>query len=177
MILNPKLMLSSGVLTSPNFAIDVAKQLQPNGIDLRIDEIRKVPCNKMSPFMLYEDGKKVAPMHGACEGTLMNRNDAFVLEKGYAYSAECFEVVKIPNDVVGMVYGRSTLMRNGVFCRASVYDSGFHDHVGMMIYPFVDFWLERRTRIAQIIFHSANTAHLYDGQYGLDKGENFNEVY
>jgi deoxycytidine triphosphate deaminase len=176
MILNPKLMLSSGVLTSPNLEVNLDQQLQPNGIDLRVDVIKKVPCNKMSPFMLYKDGKKVAPTHGACEGTLMNSNDAFVLEKGYAYSAECFEMVKIPHGVMGMVYGRSTLMRNGVFCRASVYDSGYHDHVGMMVYPFVDFWVERGTRIAQIIFHSANTAHLYNGQYGV-KGENFDEVY
>jgi len=176
MILNPKTILDLGILTSPCLEVNLDQQLQPNGIDVRVDVIKKVPYNSMAPFKLYENGKKVVPAHHICKGTLMNDEDAFVLERGYAYSAECFEVVKIPKNVMGMVYGRSTLMRNGVFCRASVYDSGFHDHVGMMIYPFVDFWVQRGTRIAQIIFQSAKTAYQYNGQYGIVKGENVDEL-
>lgn len=177
MILNPKTILTAQILTSPDYPFCEKEQLQPNGIDLRIRKVLKVPRNMHSPFRMYADGSKHVPDQGVCEGTLLHDGPAFVLERGYAYSVECYEKVQIPRNVAAMVYGRSTLHRNGVLCRAGVYDSGFNDFVGLMMFPFCDFWVEKRTRIAQIIFYKSDTSHIYDGQYGLKKGANLDAMY
>jgi len=169
MILSPKEILDKGILTSPDLELDLENQLQPNGIDIRVRDIQRVQCNMHTPLKLWADGRKTVPDPYTCEMTILDKegNDEFVLNKGYAYSVECFEMVKVPRGMVALVYGRSTLHRNGVFCRASVYDSGFHDHIGLMMFPFQDAWIEVGTRIAQIVFYQAKTAHLYKGQYGL----------
>jgi deoxycytidine triphosphate deaminase len=126
----------------------------------------KLEVNDMRPFKLWADGEKEVVNAGAAEGTIMHGDEGFVLRRGYAYEATCYEYVKIPKQVVAFIYGRSTLHRNGIFCRASVYDSGFEDYAGLMIFPFCDFWVEKRTRIAQIVFMQSQGDSMYNGQYG-----------
>lgn len=174
MILSPKDIINRKILESPELELDLENQLQPNGIDIRIKSVTKIQCNMHDPLKLWADGRKHVPISGVCEGTLLSGNTSFVLRKGYAYSAECYEVVKVPNGMAALVYGRSTLHRNGIFCRASLYDSGFHDRIGLMMFPFQDLWVEIGTRIAQIVFMKARTAYQYAGQYGRTKGKKIN---
>ncbi|MHC4644002.1 MAG: dCTP deaminase domain-containing protein [Planctomycetota bacterium] len=174
MIVDPNRIIKKRILTSPLLPMDLEEQVQPNGIDVRIREVGELPINMHKPFKMWANGKKYVPQHGPCEGTLMNDNPAFVLKRGYPYTINCYEMVEVPVGLVAMVYGRSTLHRNGVFCRSAVYDAGFHDHVGMMMFPFVDYWVEQQTRVAQIVFFEAKGSGKYDGQYGLKKGDKIN---
>ena len=165
MILNPRMILSRRILTSLELPFDKEDQIQPNGIDVRVKNIRQIQCDMHKPFKMWADGRKEVPNSYICEGTLLDDNPAFVLHRGYAYDAEMYEHVKIPEGIVGFIYGRSSLHRNGVFCRASVYDSGFDNRIGLMMFPFQDFWVEQGTRIAQIVFMEAKSSHQYHGQY------------
>lgn len=163
MIINPQRAIDEGWITFPEEPLN-DKQLQPNGIDIRLKIAWKIPIHK--PFKLLNH-KTCHLNKYRCEQSLYEDHPTMLFERGLAYSVESFEFVKIPNNIVGMVYGRSSLNRNGVFCRASVYDSGFEDFIGFTMYPFVPFEAHYGIRVAQIVFMEAESAHLYHGQYAL----------
>jgi deoxycytidine triphosphate deaminase len=84
---------------------------------------------------------------------------------GSIYSVETLEYAKIPENSVAMVYGRSTLNRNGILIRSSLYDSGFENYIGFTMYAFSGLRTQVGVRLAQIVFYPAEYSRLYNGQY------------
>jgi len=163
MIINPQVAIDEGWITFPEEPIN-DQQLQPNGIDLRLKIAWKVPIH--TPFKLYKDRTCHLNRYRA-EGSLHKDIPVIIMERMMCYNVESFEFVSIPENVAAYVIGRSSLNRNGVFCRSTLYDSGFKDYVGAAVYPFVPCHLHYGARFAQIIFMEAQSAKMYDGQYQL----------
>lgn len=159
MIINPRLALDNGWITFPNRPME-SNQLQQNGIDVRIDCAYKIPIHKT--FMLLVDDAhhldRYTPKKSSCKG-----RQTILMERGIPYNADCFEYVSVPKDVVARVYIRSTLNMNGVWGQSTLYDSGFENFVGLMLYPWVPFEVHVGARIAQIVFMKAESNSLYRG--------------
>lgn len=84
--------------------------------------------------------------------------------------ASTVEYVKIPNNVVGQVVGKSSIGRLGLFIEnAGLIDPGFEGNITLELYNAsntpID--LSKLDRICQIIFTKLNTPalHSYDGHY------------
>lgn len=162
MIYNPHHAIENKWITFPDLPLDKKEQLQPNGIDLRVKTIHKLPIHK--PFRLLESGKQALDQW-QCEGGYKDNKFTFLLDRATPYVAECYERVHLPRNVTGIVFGRSTFNRNGIIIRSALYDSGFNNHVGFVIYPFVPVELHPGVRMCQIIFVQSDSYHLYNGQY------------
>jgi len=94
----------------------------------------------------------------------------FDLAPGY-YELEFWEGCKIPNNYVGLIRQRSSVLRNGALIHSSVFDPGFEtDSMGCFIAVFCPLFIERNARVAQMYFHECEpVAKGYDGQFQKDK--------
>lgn len=134
-------------------------QLQPNGIDLRVREVFHI--NSLLPFELCVEETKHCPRTKLAHDSQL----FFHLRKGNAYGIETYEYITMPKDVAALIYGRSSLNRNGLLARASLYDSGFQNYAGFTLYAFNDAKIQLKSRVAQMVFMTADSAQLYKGQY------------
>ena len=127
MIINPKKALERGWLKAVKGCpkIDEKKQLQQNGIDLRVKSMLSISANQNLA------GDPVYNPKNAYEGFCFVR-------RGIAVAIDSMEYVNVPEKVVAMVVHRSSFNRRGIFVTGSVYDSGFRGNVGSTMYPFVD---------------------------------------
>lgn len=167
MVINPERALAEGWIKFPLKGMD-DNQLQPNGIDLRIRQAAKLDVGcKLEMFNCSTNHAK----QNNVETRLIQNKKCFFLPSFSPHLVETYEYISVPKDVVALVFGRSTLNRNGVILRASIYDSGFENFVGFVVYPFINFTIETGTRIAQVVFQSAETSHMYEGQYGISKNK------
>jgi deoxycytidine triphosphate deaminase len=140
------------------------EQLQPSGIDVRLQEAHRIQQDSF--LWLAKDSTKHATREE--QFIIPNQKDGksfYKFHRGVPYSIKSYEFVKVPPNVIAIVYGRSTLNRNGILCRSSIYEPGYHDFVEFTLYPFINFQAERSVRIAQIIFYPADSCFLYNGQY------------
>ena len=182
-MLKPTEIIRLGYLTGVGCE---ATQVQPNGVDIRVDKVWEVVSGGFLPAdpHLIEDGgedgesaRKVPPrgteLCAVDEGKhSVSPSGVFRLSPGKAYQMEAFEHVKVPPHLMAEVIGRSSLNRAGVFLRSTLYDSGFCNQIGLVAYPSVEIGIQRGARIAQIVFSEATSGHLYDGQYqGTDEAK------
>lgn len=159
MILSPKFILKEGILGPASGFPLLEKQIQTNGIDVRIRTV--VSLGGDVDFR----EKEIDETHFSKTKLFSDDGGFYNLKKGTPYSVDCFETVNIPENIAAIVYGRSTFNRRGIFIRSSLYDSGFCNVVGCTVYPWVDCRIEVQSRIAQIVFFDANSSKLYSGQY------------
>ena len=144
------------------------EQIQPNGIDLTVDKIFIViggsvlscvpDLNERSELSEYHDGH----LHGL-------RKTGWFLSPGY-YVIEWTEVVRIPDNAIGLLSPRSTLLRIGGWVCGAVWDRGYHGkgRSGLILHNHLLF--EQGTRLAQMIFINATkTGETYNGQYQYEQ--------
>lgn len=83
------------------------------------------------------------------------------------------EGCKIPNNYVGLIRQRSSMLRNGTVLHSSVFDPGFEtDFMGTVMVVNETIFIEEGARVAQIYFHECEPVHeedLYNGQWQGDK--------
>lgn len=137
-------------------------QIQPNGIDLRVRSVSKVLDGGNTFVLTASDEKIHVPKD------VMKEDDLSYIEgrSGSAYIIDFEEYVEVPRGTVAFIYGRSSLNRNGLLIRSSVFDSGFKGQIGAVMYAFSSFRIQRGARLAQIVFARCDTASLYNGSYG-----------
>jgi len=157
MVIDPKIALEEGWLTSPDISFDREKQLQPNGIDLRINKVA------------WQTGKLSIGVEGVEQYAdiidIPLAIDRYHLFANKSYEGTAYEYVKVPEGVIALIIHRSTFNRNGVFITGSIYDSGFVGYCGFSIRPSINIEVQRGTRVAQIVFFRAEGESLYSGQY------------
>lgn len=92
--------------------------------------------------------------------------EVFMLTPG-VYSIEFDQGLKpLSKNDTAIIYNRSSLGRNGVLIRSSIYDPGFETpKMGAVMYVFAPVSIERHSRVAQIVIHENEDAELYEGQY------------
>ena len=153
-------MVKSGYFVSQY--IDVGEgSVQPNGVDLSVDSIFQF--DPWDEGVIFGDGVFIPDRE-----LVSDVNGLYSLEKG-TYIVQYNEKVEIPEDCIGLVLPRSSLMRCGSNIDTAVWDSGYNGiglgrlDVGNRIQ------IERGARVAQMIFIEANSHKSYDGKY---QGEN-----
>lgn len=136
--------------------------IQPNAVDLRLEKVFKI---NTAVFTIDEEQK----IHRGSEELVPAGDGYFWLPPG-DYEVVMANSIKVAEGESGFVITRSTLNRNNVFLTSGLYDSGYNGlmaavmHVGtatMKIKP--------NTRIGQYLSFRAQTAVLYDGDYGHGK--------
>ncbi len=147
-------------------AVDVETQLQPNGIDLRIDRVQRLVS---------------AARHSASDGARApaERDDVMADVDGWwelprgAYVITYREKVNLPNDLTALIRPRSSLLRSGVALHGAVWDAGYSGRGEGLLSVLNErgYRLQRGARIAQLVFFrlSSATVHAYAGRY---QGEN-----
>lgn len=133
-------------------------QIQPNGVDLRVD--------KISDFLnrgIIESGENDATLPAKSK-VLEEKNGIYQLGRG-VYELRYKEEIHIPPGIVGLVLPRSSLMRCGAMINTALWDQGYRG-VGMgMLQVGNGIDIEPGARVAQMIFIEAERNDSYDGQY------------
>ena len=134
--------------------------IQPNTIDLRVQSVMRIGSGE---FSIDEDSKA----HRKQVEVPKDKDGYWELEKGGCYAIDSNQYIEMGEGEIGIVLGRSTFNRNGVFIVSSVYDSGFRDYIGATLYNIGGLTRFRYgTSFAHLILAKAVTLSMYTGDYG-----------
>ncbi len=146
---------------------DVERQVQPNGVDIRIDRVFKLT----SPALLGESDALREP--AAREEIKPDADGWWDLHQG-AYVIAARERVNLPKDLLALARPRSTLLRSGVAIHTAVWDAGYSGR-GEALLSVLNgrgFRVQRGARVIQLVFlrleHPA--AEGYRGKYQGEGG-------
>lgn len=168
MIVNPKTIVERGIVTD---ILSEKEQVQPNGIDLRIDKIWDIPEGLVVDFT---NEKRKIP-----EGKIVfdsEKDEFVVLNKGgttnKVYSIQASETMNIPPDMAAVVLTRSTLLRGGAFIVSALWDSGYKGKGKLLLSVPPNAKFYKDAKFGQIVFFNAESASLYIGKWqgeGMEK--------
>ncbi|WP_096394125.1 deoxyuridine 5'-triphosphate nucleotidohydrolase [Halorubrum trapanicum] len=131
------------------------EQRQPNGVDLTVDAV----FAQTEPGRLGRDGKRVGERR-----ELEPRGDCYRLERG-SYVVRYGEPVRIPEERIGFVLPRSTLLRNACTLDTAVWDAGYEGVGEGRLDVGHPIEIEPGARIAQLVFAEADHEGTYEGDY------------
>ena len=130
-------------------------QIQPNGVDLTLgDVLEQVEAGRVGV-----DGKTVGDRE-----PVESDADGFDLDPG-GYILQYAETISIPEDHVGFLYPRSTLMRNSCMLNTAVWDAGYEGKGEGLLQVHHPIRLERGARVAQLVLAEAGHEDVYAGTY------------
>lgn len=135
------------------------EQVQPNGVDLRVGKVFEL----LGKMRLEKDGKELPDRKDVSFGN----TDKAVLSEG-VYVVRYAEKIHIPDDRVGLVWPRSTLMRGGNMLNTALWDPGYEGIGEGRLKIDTEMILEKGARIGQITFLDADYSEgetRYEGQY------------
>ena len=142
--------------------INLEKQLQPAGFDLTLNSIYSIP----SQGEIYNSSIKedILPNYEEIKTT----NGLYNLSKG-AYLVVYNEIINLPNNLMALVYPRSTLIRMGATIYTAIWDPGYNGRGRGLLNVFNEkgIILHKNSRIAQIVFFklTSSSNRLYSGKY------------
>ena len=131
------------------------EQRQPNGVDLTLGDV----LEQVEPGRVGVDGKTVGDRE-----SVDTTDDGFDLDRG-GYILQYAETISIPDDHVGFLYPRSTLMRNSCMLNTAVWDAGYEGKGEGLLQVHHPIRLERGARVAQLVLAEASHDDVYDGTY------------
>jgi len=152
-------MFRSGQFVADQLGDLTASQVQPNGVDLRLGAV----FEQTTAGRIGTDGKTVG------ERREIEPDDGEYRLSPGGYVVQYAERVRIPEDHIGFLYPRSSLLRNSCMLDTAVWDAGYEGRGEGLLEVHHDIVLERDARIAQLVLASANHDSEYDGSY---QGEN-----
>ncbi|MCU4743776.1 deoxyuridine 5'-triphosphate nucleotidohydrolase [Natronoglomus mannanivorans] len=158
-------MYRSGTFVADHVSPTTDEQVQPNGVDLTVD----IVFEQRDPGRITTDGKEIGDrVARPLEQREQKAPDTYYLPEG-SYVVRYGERIRIPEEHVGFVYPRSSLMRNSCMLNTAVWDAGYEGRGEGLLQVHHDVELERGARIAQLVFAAADHQDVYDGSY---QGEN-----
>lgn len=135
---------------------------QPNAVDLRLGKVFRI---KDAVFEVSNEHKK----HRGSEEIQPDADGYYNLQPGQ-YEVVMENIIHVGEGEAGWVITRSTLNRNGCFLTSGLYDSGYHGVMAGVLHVTVGpARIKQGTRIGQYLSFDAESLHLYDGDYGLNK--------
>jgi dUTP pyrophosphatase len=172
-------MFRSGSVVAEHVTPTTDEQVQPNGVDLTLEAVFR----QREPGRITTDGKSVGaryeqvnepigePLSGEAgyehEGDDVDR-EGYRLAPGY-YVVRYAEVIEIPEEHVGFLYPRSSLLRNSCMLNTAVWDAGYEGKGEGLLQVGHEIDIETGARIAQLTLAEAEHTGAYDGDY---QGEN-----
>ena len=148
-------MYESGAFVADHVDPLREEQIQPNGVDLTVESL----FEQVTPGRITRDGKSVGDRREVDPVDGLYRLDpgAYVLKYG--------ERLRIPDDHVGFVYPRSTLLRNSCMLNTAVWDAGYEGRGEGLLRVGAPIELEPGARVAQFVLAAADHEGRYDGTY------------
>ena len=147
-------------------AIDVETQIQPNGLELTLKEIKTIEGVGAVDF---DNSERKVPE----ANTLEFGSDGWIyLTKGI-YKVLFNEIVNIPMNLAAIAKPRSSLIRCGATLETAVWDAGYRGRSESMlvVYNSAGFRLKKNARIMQLLFHTLDT-EVEEGYSGVYQNEN-----
>ncbi len=134
------------------------KDIQPSGIDLRLDKVYK----QTSAGSLIDNVKDLPELE-----ELEVVDDIYTLEPHTAYSVTIENKTNIPKGYTMLYLPRSTLLRSFISVHTAVGDPGFYGTLQFMIVNNGDYQyqIKRSERIAQAVVFAVEGSGIYDGSY------------
>ncbi|ACV24599.1 deoxyuridine 5'-triphosphate nucleotidohydrolase [Methanocaldococcus fervens] len=150
-----------GANTSKNFFDDLdEKQIQQCGIDLRVWKIFKIEGEGTLDF---SNEKRKLPNY--VEIFNSEKDESITLDRGI-YVVKVADYMKIPENVAGFAYPRSSLLRMGATIYSAVHDPGYEGRPEYLMHVFNPIKIYRYARIAQIVFiECRDVKGVYEGIY------------
>ncbi len=130
-------------------------QVQPNGVDLTLGAVYE----QVTPGRIERGDKRVGDRR-----ELDAEDGVYHLDPG-GYVVGYAERVAIPEEHVGFLYPRSSLLRNSCMLNTAVWDAGYEGRGEGLLEVHHPIELERGARIAQLVLAAADHADTYDGAY------------
>jgi deoxycytidine triphosphate deaminase len=137
--------------------------VQPNGLDLTVEAV----FQQRSAGYVGTDGKSV----GDREPVDPDDDGIYRLDPG-AYIVRYGETLAVPEDHVGFVLPRSTLLRNSCTLDTAVWDAGYEGRGEGLLEVHHRIEIEQGSRLGQFVLSEADHVGKYDGEY---QGENADE--
>lgn len=144
---------------------DPAEQIQPNGVDLRLESVWRM---EGTGAIGVSSADRQIPDRVSIEPT---RDGWFALEPG-TYIVRFQEVVALPTDVMAFGRPRSSLLRCGAALHTAVWDAGYQGRSEslLVVYAETGVRLEVGARVLQLVFVCLDApTEPYSGAY---QGEN-----
>ncbi len=135
------------------------RQIQQCGIDLRLWKIFDINDGGSIDF---SNDKRVLPKYREIFNS--EKDEYIELDKG-VYLIKVKEYIKIPKNVVGFVYPRSSLLRIGATLYSAVHDPGYEGRPEYLLEVFKKIKIYKYARICQIVFFKADNTGIYNGIY------------
>lgn len=138
------------------------EQVQPAGIDLRVDEVHVF----LGEGVLGKNERNLPKTR-----PLKPQNGWWILEKGF-YKIVFRDIVEVPSTAIGLCLPRSSLLRMGAHISCGFWDPGYRGRGEALLIVGNDHGIrvEHGARIAQLVFirvepSSSNTySGLYQGE-------------
>jgi len=147
-------------------------QIQPSSIDLRLGNDFVVYRTAHVPFI---DPQDPGTHEDYTSRVHIPDGDVFILHPGEFVLGSTLEYVKIPNDLVAMVEGRSSLGRLAIVVHATagLCDPGFEGRITLELSNLgrVPVALHPKMRVSQIVLHRMTSAALRP--YGVDRDSKY----
>ena len=145
--------------------VDMDLQVQPNGIDIRLDRVAALSTRGVLGVDAREPAER-SEMPPAADGWWDLAAGAYVI--GY------LERVNLPNDVMAIARPRSSLLRSGVTIHTAVWDAGYSGRGEGLLHVLnaAGHRLQRGARVIQLVFIRLGTATSagYGGRYQHEDG-------
>ena len=134
------------------------KQIQPSSIDMRLGDEFKVFKVIRKPYIDPDDEEDLTSY---MESTIVPEGEAFIIHPNEFALATTLEYVKLPDDIVARVEGRSSMGRLGVTMHvtAGFIDPGFEGRITLEISNIgsMPVALYPGQRVCQIVFETMTT--------------------
>jgi deoxycytidine triphosphate deaminase len=148
-------MFRSGAFVADHLGDLRESQVQPNGVDLTLGTV----FEQTDPGRIERGDKTVGARR-----ELDAEDGVFTLSPG-GYVVRYAERITIPEEHVGFLYPRSSLLRNSCMLNTAVWDAGYEGRGEGLLQVHHDIELERGARIAQLTLAAADHDGTYDGSY------------
>jgi dUTP pyrophosphatase len=154
-------MFKSGRFVADQLGELRSEQVQPNGVDLTLGSV----FEQTTPGRIERGEKTVGERR-----ELAPDGDVYRLDPG-GYVVQYGDRIRIPEEHVGFVYPRSSLLRNSCMLNTAVWDAGYEGRGEGLLEVHHPIELESEARIAQLVLARAAHEGTYDGAYqgeGID---------
>ncbi|MDD4331089.1 MAG: deoxyuridine 5'-triphosphate nucleotidohydrolase [Methanosarcinaceae archaeon] len=147
-------------------AIDLKTQLQPNGLEMTLKEVRIIEGIGALDF---DNSKRSLPESQPLE---FDAQGWIHLPKGI-YKVLFNEILNIPKNLAATARPRSTLIRCGATLETAVWDAGYRGRSEslLVVYNPKGFRLRKNARIMQLLFYTLKS-EVKEGYSGLYQNEN-----
>ncbi len=159
MIIDPNKIMEEGIIKNLDGEPFV---IQQNGIDLTLGSLEKVKGGVLG--ITHREINEYEQIYFTENESGDDPEEWMHLQPG-CYSIMFEQEVDIPAGMCAQIIQRSTLNRMGGYILSGLYDSGFKNVLGAILRVDESIHLQKGARVAQVIFHEAESASLYEGIY------------